>query len=95
MDANNVVNLNSLLKRLNGSLAAKSEIASEQREIRNIEAIFRGVEKALSEVFADESSLMLVTINHTTQIAREFELSEEAIQRWIMLRSANLWPSLN
>jgi hypothetical protein len=94
MDDNSIVNLNSLLNRLNDHVPDKSEIKYDQRDIRNLEAIFKGVEKALSEFLFGES-LILGSVYHTTLIARDFEFPEEAIQNWTSLKSEGLYPNLN
>ena len=94
MDTGYVVNLNVLLKKLNGHLGEKGDIPSNQRDVRNIDAIFRGVKKALSEYLFGEG-LMLASIHHTIQLAQEFELSDVAIQDWTMLKSASLCQNYN
>ena len=88
------INLRSLLRDINSRLPDNKLLAIEQRDLRSINAISKGVKDGLGGSLGGASRILEV-INHTIEVSRELEISENAIQKWIELESVHLSMYLN
>lgn len=94
MSAREQNNLRSLLRKINSRLSVKEGLSTEQKDLRNISAVFQGAELNFGEQLCCVSR-MLQAIQSTIEVARKLELPEGTIRKWVILESVCLSKFLN